>query len=150
MLARLDQRGVSVELVYRLDLVRATLARMDTLLQLAAGRGNGFALAIELVRGSASQRSLRGLLRVTLQQLALKVVEHTAHTGEHYIANSRSEWWAMLWSAAGGGALTSLTAFAKYGLATLPLAPAVMGSALALNYSASFIALQLLGFSLAS
>ena len=76
--------------------------------------------------------------------------EHSAHTGEHYIANTRIEWWAMLRSAAGGGALTSLTAFVKYGLVALPLAPAVMGLAHALNYSLSFIALQFFGFSLAS
>jgi site-specific recombinase len=149
-MARLDRRGLSVELVYRLELVRATLARLDQLLQLAAGGGQGFALAVELVRGSASQHSLRELLRGTLRSLALRVVEHTAHTGEHYIASTRAEWWAMLRSASGGGALTALTACFKYGLAALPLAPAVMGMAHALNYSLSFIALQLLGLSLAS
>lgn len=149
-LSRLDRRGLSVELVYRLELVRATLLRLDQLLLLANGGGDGFALSVELVRGSASQHSLRELLRSTLRSLALRVVEHTAHTGEHYIASTRAEWWAMLRSASGGGALTALTASFKYGLAALPLAPAVMGMAHALNYSLSFIALQLLGLSLAS
>jgi site-specific recombinase len=149
-LSRLDRRGLSVELVYRLELVRATLWRLDQLLLLANGGGDGFALAVELVRGSASQHSLGELLRGTLRSLALRVVEHTAHTGEHYIASSPAEWWAMLRSASGGGALTALTAAFKYGLAALPLAPAVMGMAHALNYSLSFIALQLLGLSLAS
>lgn len=149
--ARLDEHGVSVELVFRLDLVRATLARAEALMKLAVGHGgDGFALAIELVRGSASQHSLGELLRMTMRGLALKVVEHTAHTGEHYIANTPAEWWAMLRSASGGGALTSVTAFIKYGLAALPLAPGLMGGAMALNYSLSFIALQFLGFSLAS
>jgi site-specific recombinase len=123
---------------------------MAALLQLAAGSGDGFALAVELVRGSATQHSVRGLLRNTLRQLALKVVEHTAHTGEHYIANTRAEWWAMLKSASGGGLLTAVTAFVKYGVVALPLAPALLGGAHALNYSLSFIALQFLGFSLAS
>jgi site-specific recombinase len=142
---------VSVELVFRLDLVRATLARIDALLELAVGHGGGgFALAVELVRGSASQHSLRGLLRATMRGLALKVVEHTAQTGEHSIATTRAEWWAMLRSASRGGALTSVTAFLKYALATLPLAPGLMGGAMALNYSISFIVLQFLGFSLAS
>lgn len=149
--SRLTEHGVSVELVFRLDLVRATLARIDALLELAVGHGGGgFALAVELVRGSASQHSLRGLLRATMRGLALKVVEHTAQTGEHSIATTRAEWWAMLRSASRGGALTSVTAFLKYALATLPLAPGLMGGAMALNYSISFIVLQFLGFSLAS
>ena len=146
----LDRRGVSTDLVYRLDLLKASLVRVETLLSLNAGEGDGHLLAAELVRGSASQHSFGGLFRATLQRLARKVVEHTAETGEHYIANSRAAWYAMLGSAAGGGALTAFTACAKYLLAALPLAPAVLGAAHAFNYSASFITMQLLGFSLAS
>ena len=146
----LDRRGVSSDVVFRLDLAKASLARIDVLLALNAGEGDGHSLALELVRGSASQHSLRQLLRATLRRLARKVVEHTAQTGEHYIANSPREWLAMLASAAGGGALTAFTAFFKYLLAALPLAPAMLGAAHAVDYSASFISMQFLGFSLAS
>ena len=146
----LDRRGVSTDLVFRLDLVAAALGRIAALLALRAGEGDGHQLASELVRGSATQHSLLVLLRSTLQRLARKVVEHTAETGEHYIANTKREWLRMLASAAGGGALTAATACIKYLLAALPLAPALMGAAHSLNYSASFMSMQLLGFSLAS
>ncbi|HEY3401371.1 MAG TPA: hypothetical protein VGK03_12140 [Geothrix sp.] len=147
---RLDERGVSTDLVFRLELLEAQLARMGQLLDFAAGRGDGTALAAELVRGSAAQHGLLALLRSTVKRLARKVVEYTGETGEHYIARDRSEWWAMFRSAAGGGLLTAGTALFKVGLAALPLAPLLLGASLASNYAVSFCAMQLLGFSLAS
>ena len=78
------------------------------------------------------------------------MVEQTGDTGEHYIARNRHEWGAMGWSAAGGGALAVGTALGKYGLSTLPLAPLLLGLALAFNYTASFFLIQVMGFTLAS
>jgi site-specific recombinase len=148
--ASLDARGVSTDLVFRLELLEAQLRRIDHLLAFSAGEGDGTAFVAELVRGSAEQHGLLVLLRTTVKRLARKMVEHTGDTGEHYIARDRREWRAMLWSAAGGGVLTAGTALFKYGLAAMPLAPLLMGLALTFNYSASFILMQLLGFSLAS
>ncbi|WP_306592051.1 hypothetical protein [Geothrix sp. 21YS21S-4] len=147
---RLEERGVSSDLVFRLELLEAQLARIGLLLDFAVGRGNGPAFAADLVRGSARQRGLMPLLRTTAKRLARKVVEHTGETGGHYIAASRREWWAMGASAAGGGALTAGTALLKFGLSALFLAPLVAGLSLAANYTLSFCAMQLLGFSLAS
>ncbi len=148
--ARLDERGVSTDLIFRLELLEAQLARMDSLLGFALDRGDGRAFAVELVRGCARQHDLGSLLRGTVKRLARKVVEHTGETGEHYIARDRAEWWAMGRSAAGGGLLTAGTALLKIGLFVLPLAPLMLGLGVASNYAVSFIALQLLGFSLAS
>jgi site-specific recombinase len=146
----LDACGVSTDLVFRLELLEAQLRRIDHLLTFSAGEGNGTAFVAELVRGSAQQHGLAVLLRTTVKRLTRKMVEHTGDTGEHYIARNRREWRAMLWSAAGGGVLTAGTALFKYGLSAMPLAPLLMGLALTFNYSASFILMQLLGFSLAS
>ena len=147
---RLDERGVSTDLVFRLELLQAQLERIAQLLNFVSGDGDGATFAAQLVRGSASQHGLLPLLRTTVKRLARKVVEHTGDTGEHYIAQDRAEWWAMAWSAAGGGALTAATALFKYGLLALPLAPLLLGLSQALNYTLSFCTMQLLGFSLAS
>lgn len=148
--ARLDERGVSTDLVFRLELLEAQLTRIGQILDFAAGRGDGAAFAAELVRGSAAQHGLLSLLRTTVKRLARKVVEHTGETGEHYIARDRSEWWAMGRSAAGGGLLTAGTALFKIGLSALAMAPLLSGLTLTANYAVSFCAMQLLGFSLAS
>jgi site-specific recombinase len=147
---RIEDRGVSTDLVFRLELLKAQLERIAQLLMFASGEGDGAAFTAELVRGSASQHGLKVLLRSTVKRLARKVVEHTGDTGEHYIARDRREWRAMGWSAAGGGVLTAGTALFKYGLSALPLAPLLLGLSLTFNYSASFFLMQLLGFSLAS
>ena len=149
-LAHLEARGVSTELVYRLELLEAQFARLETLLAFLRGEGDGQALTAELVRGAATQDSLRHLGRTTLKRLARKVVEHTGESGEHYIAGDRRAWRHMGWAAAGGGLLTVGTALVKYGLAALPLAPLALGVGLAANYALSFAVMQLLGFALAS
>ena len=148
--ARLDERGVSTDLIFRLELAEAQLERMDRLLGFALERGEGRAFAAGLVLSCARQHDLGTLVRTTVKRLARKVVEHTGETGEHYIARNRAEWWAMGRSAAGGGLITGGTALLKFGLFALPLAPLMLGLGVAGNYAFSFIAMQLLGFSLAS
>jgi site-specific recombinase len=148
--ARLEARGVSTDLVFRLELLEAQLHRIDHLLAFASGEGDGAAFAAELLRGSAAQHGLRTLLNTSVKRLTRKMVEHTGDTGEHYIARNRREWRAMGWSAVGGGILTAGTALLKYGLSALPLAPLLQGLSLTFNYTASFFLMQLLGFSLAS
>ncbi len=149
-LAHLDEHGVSSDLVYRLDLLEIQLKRLEKLVGLALGEGDGLALAALLIRMGAEQRSLSGLVRGTLRRLARKVVEHTGETGEHYVAQSRKEWWRTLGSGGGGGALTAFTAAVKYSIAALPFAPMPIGLLLAANYAASFILMQFCHFTLAS
>ncbi|MDX2060873.1 MAG: hypothetical protein SFV24_23880 [Gemmatimonadales bacterium] len=146
----LEQRGVSTDLLYRLELLESLLARLDTLVRLFIGDITPVAVAGELVRGGSRQRGIRSLARHTAKRLALKVTEHTAETGEHYLVRDRVEWEATSRSAAGGGVLTAGTALLKYLIAGLSMAPVLQGLAAALNYSASFIAMQFAHFTLAS
>lgn len=147
---RLEAQGVSTDLVYRLDLLEASLVRLGELLALEREDGRVLELAAQLVEGASAQHHLRPLLRNTLRRLARKVVEHSGETGEHYLARTRRDFWAMGAAAAGGGALTALTALVKVLLSTLPLAPGLLGLAHAMNYAGSFAIMQFLHFSLAS
>ncbi len=146
----LDVRGVSSDLAYRMDLLKASLRRLDTLMRLHHGATDGGALALELLLGCQHQRSLRALFRGALKGLSRKIVEHTGNAGEHYMASDRAGWHAMLRGAAGGGALTALTALFKFLLAGLDLAPGMLGLGYTFNYSASFIAMQAAHLTLAS
>jgi site-specific recombinase len=154
--SHLEQSGVSVDLVYRLEHIRRGLDRMEALGHvLGAARGEercreGLALVAKLLRHSYSDRSVRELTRANLRLLARKVIERTGHSGEHYITSSRAEFHAMLHSAAGGGLLTAFTAATKFLLAKLTLAPFFAGLFAAINYSGSFLLMQLLGFTLAT
>lgn len=146
----LEVHGVSTDLLYQLELLRALRHRLDHLTGTLTGETSGSALGAELIRASVQQHGMRSLARQTMKRLALKVTEHTAETGEHYVVRDRREWEATSRSAAGGGALTAVTALVKYALAGAPLAPLVQGLAATVNYSAGFFVMQLAHFSLAS
>jgi len=148
--ARLEEVGVSSDLVFRLDLVIAQLERIDYLLRLHAGEEDGRAFAAMLVRGFAEERAIRGLLRNSVNRVARQVVKHTGKSGEHYIAESRSEWWKMGYGAIGAGGITAFTALFKYVFAAMAMAPLWTGIAHSLNYTASFVLMQFLGWMLAS
>lgn len=146
----LDERGVSTDVLFTLELIDILLRRLDELVGALGGKTDRRLLAGELLRGSRSQRGVRSLAHNTVKRLALTVTEHTAETGEHYVARNRAEFDETGRSAAGAGVLTAFTAVIKYMLAAAPFAPVVQGFGAALNYSLSFIAIQFAHFTLAS
>lgn len=148
--ARLEEVGVSSDLVFRLDVLLAQLERIEVLLRVIAGEEDGCRFAAMLVRAFADERGLHSLLRNSVNRVARQIVTHTGKSGEHYIAGSRSEWAVMGYGAVGAGAITAFTALFKYRFAAMGLAPLWTGVAHSLNYTLSFVLMQLLGWSLAS
>lgn len=148
--ARMEELGVSSDLVFRLDLVIDQLERMEALLRLYAGEEDARKFAAMLVRGFAEERGLHGLVRNSVNRLARRIVTHTGRSGEHYIAGSRSEWWKMGFGSVGAGGITAFTALFKYVFFSMALAPLWTGIAHSVNYTASFVLMQILGWMLAS
>jgi site-specific recombinase len=149
-LGNLEKKGVSTDLIYRLELLEAQLTRLHDLLHVGTGRGDGRALASQLLRSSIKQHGVRSLAANALKRLARKVVEHAGETGEHYVVRDRRDWTVTGVTAGWAGILTAFTALGKYALGGLPLSPLVLGLSLAVNYAASFIAIQLFHLTLAS
>ncbi len=154
--AHLETSGVSVELVYALDVIERHLDRMVLLFEAftpappPAHAGAVHALVRVLVRGRLDDRSLRALLRDNMALIARKVIERTGETGEHYITTTRAEWARMWVSAGGGGLVTTFTAAIKL-VVTHSHFPILVEFFLAgWNYALSFIVIQLLGFTLAT
>jgi site-specific recombinase len=148
--ARLEERGVSANLVFCLDLLLVQLERMEVLLRLADGREDGRKFTAMLIRGFAENRGIHAMFRNAINRLARRVVEHTSRTGEHCIAASLPEWRLMGLGATGAGAITAFTALFKYILQAAPFAPFWIGVVQSLNYAASFLLMQTLGWMLAS
>jgi site-specific recombinase len=82
--------------------------------------------------------------------LARQVAERSAATGEHYITRDRTEYFAMLRAAAGGGAVLAGTAFLKFGLVALALSAFWGGFWAGVIYALSFMLVQLLHFTVAT
>ena len=155
VLHHLEHHGVSVDVVYCLDVIRLGIDRIELLLPMVDGTdGNRLAstraLLSALASSRAEDRSLRGLMSNNLRLLARKVIERAGHTGEHYVTASRREWWGMIGSAAGGGVLTAGTCAIKFLTKWGHYPLFIDGMLSAANYAASFIVMQLCGFTLAT
>jgi site-specific recombinase len=154
--AHVEEFGVSVDLVFRIELMTAQLARLEQLVELfvphdvdALARNLG-RFGLSLVHAQFQGRSVLDLLKSSSHLLARKVVERSGKSGEHYITETSREWRAMLVSAAGGGFLTTFTAAFKLLTAALAL-PIFFASAVAcVNYAGSFLLMGAVGFTLAT
>ncbi len=152
----METAGVSVELIFDLRKIAACLARMETIVDvLTAGTRDAGAMTVRgllghLMEGRLSDLSLSALLRENLNLIARKMVERTGHSGEHYIAHNRSEYWLMWTAALGGGLLTVITAAIKLRIIDAHMPPFVEGFASGTNYAVSFVLLQILGLVLAT
>lgn len=153
----IDQSGVSLEMVYRLETISGLLRRMKRILTLltpfASAEGERRycqELFEEVVRTIVNRRSLGHLFNLNVDIFARKLVEHAGESGEHYITRNRKEYWEMLRSGAGGGVITVATTLVKFVITHLKAPLFFEGLFVWINYSASFLAMQFLHFSLAT
>ena len=153
-MSHLNRFSVSVSLVYRLELLEQSLDRIATLLSLLRSDTDHLLLwkrlIADLIRTRFESTKLSSLVRSNLHLLARKIVERTGKSGEHYIARSSKEYFQMMFSAAGGGALTAGTTILKFMTSALGAAPLFEGLLLWTNYSGSFLLMQKLHFTLAT
>jgi site-specific recombinase len=152
----LEHHGVSVDVVYRLEVIERCLERIEALLPILTSSDPlqraraSTALLATLIRARERDRSLRDLARTSLSILARKVIERAGQSGEHYITGNRREYLHMFRSAAGGGVLTAGTVALKYAVKALNAPPFVDGLLNSLNYAGSFLLMQGMGFTLAT
>jgi len=156
VLEALETRGVSVDVVYRVELITKSLDRMELLITELARHSDSKAstsspkLLARLIEDKLRDRNLVEIARTNLHLLARKIIERAGTTGEHYITVTRSEYRKMLLSAGGGGILTTGTAALKFFIGWAKFPPFVEGALAAMNYAGSFIVMQLLGLTLAT
>lgn len=151
---QMKKRGVRTEIVYSFQVHRKRLKRFRVILNML-DRNQSTAESVrlfvsQLVVDIHEQRSLFSFLRSNLSLLSKQVVEANSQVGEHYIARSWDDFYKMLLSAMGGGAVTSLTVFIKYAIVKINFTGFLKGFFEGVNYSISFSIIQILGFTLAT
>jgi site-specific recombinase len=149
----LDENGVSVEVVFQVERMKAWLGRIDLLLTAWAdtrATRRFTHLTAELVSASQHRRSVGYLVRSTFADLARKVVERSAETGEHYITRDRQEYGAMVRAAAGGGVITAATVYLKFFITGAHLTRFTEGLLASINYAVSFLGIHFAHFTLAT
>ena len=146
----LADRGSSVNLIFRVRLLRSLLGRMQQVISLERADSDARKLAVTVVHGFASQRRIGSVMSASARRLARSVVERTGRAGKHYIAQNTEQWGVMGMGAVLAGVITSFTALFKYSLAAMIHAPLLLAVAHSLNYVVSFLLMQAGGFLLAS
>ena len=146
----LADRGSSVNLIFRVRLLRSLLGRIHQVISLERPDSDARKLAVTVVHGFAAQRRLGTVMTASTRRLARSVVERTGRAGKHYIAQSAEQWSVMGMGAVLAGVITAFTALFKYSLSAMIHAPLLLAVAHSLNYMASFLLMQAGGFLLAS
>lgn len=149
----LEENGVSIEVVFQIERMKVQLHRIELLLAawVEPGRPGMHAhLVAELIRSTQARRSLSHLAATSFAQLARKVVERSAETGEHYITRDRKEYAELVRAAAGGGLITVATVYLKFTIYGLHLDKFSEGLLASLNYAGSFLTIHFAHFTLAT
>lgn len=152
----LEESGVSVDVVFGLEVIDRCLTRtalMAAVMEESEGPDRSRAihrLLTRLVQLAHEDRGVLHLVRWNLHLLDRKIVDRTGKTGEHYVAATPSEYRHIWLAAAGGGALTVMTAAFKMLVHEWHLAAFPESFLYGLNYAVSFLAMQAFGLVLAT
>jgi site-specific recombinase len=152
----LENSGVSVDVVNRLETTDELLTRLRNLLNTSrlsidekAGITN-FQLLRDIAGANLRAREVLGHLGRHFYLLSRKVVERNGQSGEHYIARSGGEMRWLLRSAVGGGFIVvAMTLFKTLFIHTNP-PPLFLALGIWIIYSAGFLAMQFTGATLAT
>lgn len=152
--------GTSIRLTFVLRRLQQHLDRLATLLALLnslregrTGQGsyaNAIGLFKTLVRAQCRKNDLPAHWRQSIGLLALRVTENASRTGEHYITETRAEYFAMWRSALGAGFIVAFMAMSKLYLGKDELAPFSYAALVGLNYGLGFVLIYILHFTIAT
>lgn len=148
--------GISLHVNQSLLRIRQQLDRLRSLLPILIqgteedANRNTIYLSYKLIKYNCNKNNIQKLVNESTQLLSYEITQHTANTGEHYITNSRKEYFKMLYSAAGGGFIVGILCIIKLLLGKIHASGFSHMFLYSMNYSIGFIIIYILGFTLAT
>jgi len=148
--------GISLRVNQNLLKIRQQLERLKVLIPLLVveaesnKKTNGITLALQLIKYNCYKNNVRKFIAESTQLISYEITQHTAKTGEHYITESRKQYFKMFRTALGGGLIVGILCVIKVMLAKLDTSYFGHAFTYSLNYAFGFIAIYLLGFTLAT
>jgi site-specific recombinase len=148
--------GISLKVNQSLLRIRQQLHRIKVLLSSLVvnkeidKKNNSIHLALRLIKYNCHKNNVRQLINESTQLISYEITQHTAKTGEHYITESRTEYFSMLKAAVGGGFIVGLLCIIKLLLSKIDASAFGHAFYYSLNYSIGFIAIYLMGYTLAT
>lgn len=154
--ANSSKYGISLRVNQNLLMIRQQLERLEVLVPLLVvaqpsdQKENTLRLALQLIRYNCYKNNIRKFIGDSTQLLAYEITQHTAKTGEHYITESRGEYFKMFRAALGGGFIVGILCIIKLLLGNVDTSFFGHAFLYSMNYSLGFIAIYLCGFTLAT
>lgn len=151
-----EKYGISIRVNQSLLRIRQQLERLGVLLPLLAvgeqreAVHDTISLGLNLINYNCYKTNVRKLINESTQLISHEITQHTADTGEHYITKSRWEYLRMFWAAAGGGIIVGILCIIKVLLGKIETSGFGHAFFYSMNYSLGFIAIYVLGFTLAT
>lgn len=149
--------GTSISLTALLQRILQQIARMQLLLEILNGlllRQPVYQpvtqLLKQLVDAECKKHNLSDYWRQNTELLALRITENASHSGEHYIAQQRSEYFRLMRSAMGAGIIIAVMAMIKVMIASRGLPPLSEAILFSLNYGLGFVLIHLMHFTVAT
>lgn len=148
--------GISLRVNQSLLRISQQLKRLKSLLPLLIqgneedAKKNTISLSYKLIKYNCDKNNIQKLINESTQLLSYEITQHTANTGEHYITNSRKEYYKMFYSAAGGGFIVGILCIIKLLLGKVEASGFGHVFLYSMNYSIGFIIVYILGFTLAT
>lgn len=150
IIQNLDDQGLSLKIIFEIDLVERYLSRFEYNLNLIDNKTSWLSALTELMTQHLKGTQLQPLFQNNFYLLSRSLVERFSVSGEHYITRNTKEYRDMFKSAAGGGALTAITTLIKL-IITKAQAPLfIEGLFHGINYAGSFLTISLFHFTLAT
>ncbi|MFP5358433.1 MAG: site-specific recombinase [Gammaproteobacteria bacterium] len=147
--------GASVSLTYLLVRLEQNIARFHALMSLLESTPQEsleHAVELFLMFAEAENRrnSVSDLFAHNVELLAQRITGNAGKTGEHYIANSRREYWDLFRSALGAGFIVAFMALLKIDMSMESHAPIVTAFLYSMNYGLGFVLIYMLHFTIAT
>ncbi len=148
--------GISLRANQNMLRIKQQLERLKVLIPFLAAekpgdvRKNEVGISLLLIRYNCYQNNLQSLISDSTQLLAFEITQHTAKTGEHYITQTKGEYYQMFRTALGGGLIVGLLVIFKLLLSKLDISDFGQAFFYSMNYSIGFVAIYLFGFTLAT
>lgn len=148
--------GISLRVNQNLLKIKQQLTRLKFLVSLLIvdkeidQKDNGILLALQLIKFNCYKNNVRKFISESTQLISYEITQHTAKTGERYITETRSEYFKMFRNALGGGFVVGILCVIKVLLSKVDTS--IFGHAFlySMNYALGFIAIYILGFTLAT
>ena len=148
--------GISLRVNQNLLKIRQQLVRLKFLISLLIiekerdEKNNGIVLTLHLIKYNCYKNNVRKFISESTQLISYEITQHTAKTGEHYITENRKEYFKMFRTALGGGFIVGILCIIKVLLSNADTSFFGHAFLYSMNYAFGFIAIYLLGFTLAT